>query len=128
MRRKTVLIVEDHEDFRESLAELLRLEGWATLLAASAEQAIEVARAGRVHVVLTDIVLGRTSGTMLERAFRSDPALEHIPFIFMTGSAPHLEQIGRHRGLLKPFPMENLCAMLAASTDGENRARPTDPG
>lgn len=110
--RKTVLIVEDHEDFREVLSETLRMEGWATVLAKNAEEAIQAAKRAVVHVVLTDVILPSISGIALEQAFYGDPALADIPFVFMTGFAPHLDEVGRHRALMKPFQMTDLCALL----------------
>jgi len=116
---KTVLIVEDHPDLRELLAETLRLEGWATIIAAGVEDAIRVARAATqtttpIHVVLTDVLLPPTSGAALERTFKADPVLAHIPFVFMSGFEPHLHEVGRERSLLKPFETTELCALLAA--------------
>ena len=115
---KTVLIVEDHQDLRELLAETLRLEGWATIIAADAEDAVRLAKmattTATIHVVLTDVLLPPTSGVALERTFKADPVLAHIPFVFMSGFEPHLHEVGRERSLLKPFETTELCALLAA--------------
>ena len=92
----TVLVVEGYRDCRELLAETLRLEGWAAFTAANAEEAVCVARSVTLHVVLTDVVLPRTSGLAVEQSLKADPALSHIPFIFMmTGrSLPWMRSAG----------------------------------
>ena len=113
---KTVLIVEDHPDVRELLAETLRVEGWTTFTADSTENAIQVAKSVKVHVVLTDILLPPSSGVALEKRFKADPTLAHIPFVFMSGFAPHLDEVGPERSLLKPFETADLCEILAAWT------------
>jgi len=121
---KTVLIVEDHPDLRELISDTLRLEGWATVVAGGAEDAVRVARSVSVNVVLTDVLLPRTSGVALEQSFKADPVLAHIPFVFMSGFEPHLEQVGRERSLLKPFATTELCAMLASVTYDELHTLP----
>ncbi|HXJ22011.1 MAG TPA: response regulator [Polyangia bacterium] len=117
---KTVLIVEDHEDFRELLAETLRLEGWTTVTASDSDDAVRVARTTKVHVVVADIRIPPTSGPALERTFRADPSLTTIPFVFMTGWAPHLDEVGHHRGFLKPFEVSELCKRLDLFIDAED--------
>lgn len=114
----TVLIVEDQEDFRLTLAEILQLDGWRALVAASVDEALAVAQRGGIDVVLCDVILPRKRGPELQRAFAADPALVNVPFVFMTGHAPHAEELAPSRVLLKPFVVARLAEMLARVLDG----------
>ena len=58
----TVLIVEDHEDFRLTLAEILRLDGWRAFVAAGVDEALEVAQRGGIDIVLCDVIMPRKRG------------------------------------------------------------------
>jgi two-component system, NtrC family, C4-dicarboxylate transport response regulator DctD len=109
----TVLIVEDQEDFRLTLADILRLDGWTAFVAASVDEALAVAQRGGIDIVLCDVILPRKRGPELRQAFAVDPALVGIPFVFMTGHAPHAEQLAPSTVLLKPFPFDRLAETLA---------------
>ena len=69
----TVLIVEDQEDFRLTLAEILRLDGWTALVAASVDEALDVAHRGGIDIVLCDVILPRKRGPELQRRSRRTP-------------------------------------------------------
>jgi DNA-binding NarL/FixJ family response regulator len=61
--RKTVLIVDDHEDFRESARALLEAEGFAVIgLAAGGTDALEAAGRLQPDIVLLDIQLPDVDG------------------------------------------------------------------
>lgn len=55
----TILIVEDDDDLRYTLAEFLEADGYATLTAASYDEAIGILPRAPVAAVITDLKLGR---------------------------------------------------------------------
>jgi CheY-like chemotaxis protein len=114
----TVLIVEDEEDFRLTLADILRLDGWTAFVAASVDEALELAQRVAIDIVLCDVMLPGKRGPELKRAFASEAALQAIPFVFMTGHTPHAEQLAPAPVLMKPFAIEALAALLAGVLDG----------
>jgi DNA-binding response OmpR family regulator len=59
---KTILVVEDDVSFSESLKKLLEKEGFAVLLAPTAEEAIETIKNPRVSLVLLDLYLPGLNG------------------------------------------------------------------
>jgi len=113
----TVLVVEDGEDYRELLTELLRLDGWNVFVAAHSRAAIEVAQWSTVDVVLTDIHLRGESGQALEERFKSINGLASIPFVFMSGSKRHLDAVPHGRAIRKPFAVAELDRVLRAAID-----------
>ena len=68
--RPTVLVVDDEEDLRDIMRRMLERRGFATLVAADSEQAIEVCRDfdGEIDVLVTDLGLPGASGGELSRA------------------------------------------------------------
>jgi two-component system, cell cycle sensor histidine kinase and response regulator CckA len=62
---ETILIVEDAEDVRILARRTLEERGYTVLVARNAEEALEIANAREIDVLLTDIVMPRTSGPQL---------------------------------------------------------------
>lgn len=69
--KKTILLVEDDESFRESVRKLLQKEGFLVLDASSGEEGLEALRTHAVDLVLLDLYLGGITGLeFLEKARR----------------------------------------------------------
>lgn len=104
----TVLLVEDHHDFRTSLADILQLEGWTALTAETVDDAWATACSVHIDVVLCDVLLLGSTGLDLKTKFAGDSKLSAIPFVFMTGYPRHVDQLAPAHVLLKPFSIETL--------------------
>jgi CheY-like chemotaxis protein len=61
-RPRTVLLVDDNVSVRESLARLLRMEGYDVVEAADGLEALEHLEAARPDVVVTDLRMPRMHG------------------------------------------------------------------
>lgn len=88
-RPLTVLLIEDDPDFRESLAELLRLEGHRVEVAGDGRSGVELARSVRPDVILCDLGLPDLDGCEIARRLRSspDPAVAGCRLIALSGFA-----------------------------------------
>src|SRR3954462_3555112 len=76
--QRAVLVVDDEDYLRSILGALLQQAGYAVLLAATGEEAIEVYRrhAGAIHLVLLDVRLPGQGGVATLDALRAlDPRL-----------------------------------------------------
>lgn len=80
-----VLVVEDNDDGRDTLVELLKNAGYITAQAADGEAALEVAVAFQPDVALIDIGLPRLDGLGVARRFRADPLLQQARLLALTG-------------------------------------------
>jgi CheY-like chemotaxis protein len=90
-RRGVVLVVEDRDDVRLGVAELLELNGFQVADAASAEQALTFLSSGpgQCALVLLDLVLpGPMSGADMRATQLADPALAAIPTVIVSASEP----------------------------------------
>lgn len=116
MPRASILIVDDEEKLRFSLAEALEIEGYAVATASNAQEALETAKASPFDLLLTDLVMPYMDGlTFLEKV---RPLLPDAVFIFMTGyatveSAVRALKGGAYDYLLKPFKLEELFHVVA---------------
>lgn len=109
---ETVLLVEDEDDLRLLIRRLLERQGYKTLVAANAEEALALFRENdTVDVLLTDVVMPGASGPQLTRQLLEQrPSLK---VIFMSG---YTEEAIVHHGVIqpgvtflhKPFTLESL--------------------
>lgn len=116
--RRTVLIVDDHEDFRRSAAALLNAEGFDVVGAASdGEDAISAVARLRPEVVLLDIQLPGVDGFRIaERLARAvDPP--KIVLISSRDAASYGRRLDRAHALGFLAKRELSGASLAALVD-----------
>jgi two-component system cell cycle response regulator DivK len=84
---KRILVVEDQEDNRRILRDLLTNAGYEFIQAENGEEALKVARAERRELILMDIQLPLVDGYEATRRLKADPALRAIPIIVVTSYA-----------------------------------------
>jgi PAS domain S-box-containing protein len=110
---ETVLLVEDDDRVRVLVSTMLRKHGYTVLLASQGDQALEIAarHRGRIHLLLTDVVMPGISGRALaERLMVTRPDTR---VLFMSGYSD--DAILRHGVksantlfVQKPFSAEGL--------------------
>jgi PAS domain S-box-containing protein len=95
---QTVLVVEDGAGVRELAKRLLERQGYTVLLAANADEALQLfERNASIDVLVTDVVMPGASGPELTRQLiEQRPALK---VIYMSG---HTEDVIVQHGVLKP--------------------------
>jgi CheY-like chemotaxis protein len=114
---KTILVVEDQEDNRQILRDLLGSAGFRMIEAHDGEQALVVARSQRPDLILMDIQLPLVDGYEATRSIKRDPELRHIPVIAVTSYAlSGDEQKAREAGcdayVAKPYSTRHLLAKI----------------
>lgn len=115
----TILVIEDDELVRMSMAESLRLENFHVLAAGTGEEGLSLAREKHPDLVLCDIVMPLIDGYDVLQELRRDPTTTSIPLIFVTGrTAPEIQRCGMALGaddfLLKPFDHDELLLVVRA--------------
>ena len=84
---KRILIVEDHEDARRILRDMLETTDYELVEAENGEQALAVVARQRPDLILMDIQLPILDGYEATRRIKADPALRSIPIIAVTSYA-----------------------------------------
>jgi DNA-binding response OmpR family regulator len=125
----SVLIVDDDDLLRSSLAFSLKQAGFEPYTAATAEDAIAAAARLRPDIVLLDIMLPGMDGLEALRHFRDKAGL---PVIFLTARRREFDQVlglelGADDYLTKPFDPEVLIAHIKAVLRRSRPAAPLEP-
>jgi signal transduction histidine kinase len=116
-----ILVVDDNADMREYLTRLLN-ERWTVETADHGMAALEVIRAHRPTLVLTDVMMPVLDGFGLLREIRRDPSTRSIPVIMLSARAGEESRIegfeaGADDYLVKPFSARELMARVATRLD-----------
>lgn len=120
MRRfKSVLIVDDDQDVREAMADVLSSEGHPTVVAADGEQALAaLERCDPPTLVLLDSAMPRMGGAaFLERLRRLKPPRDIRVVVISGSSEPRPKSPFVTGELQKPFELDALLALLAGAPD-----------
>jgi two-component system cell cycle response regulator DivK len=114
MTGKRILVVEDQEDLRGVLRDLLLGSGYAVLEAADGQSGIATAKSDRPDLILMDIQMPVLDGYEATRQIKADPALEATPIIAvssfaMKGDEEKARAAGCDHYVTKPYsPMQLL--------------------
>jgi two-component system cell cycle response regulator DivK len=114
---KRVLVVDDQEDNRRILRDLLDTVGYAVVEAEDGEQAVALAREHVPDLILMDIQLPVMDGYEATRRIKADPALKAIPIIAVTsyalsGDDEKAFEAGCEAYVTKPFSPKALLAKV----------------
>jgi CheY-like chemotaxis protein len=115
MAAARILLVEDDSGIRESVAELLELEGYQVSAVSNGSDALEwLAREVPPDVLLVDLVMPVMSGGELLARLKADPRLADVPAILMTAAIPtaHSPIPGADATLPKPFELDALLEVV----------------
>jgi PAS domain S-box-containing protein len=115
--RRRILIVDPDADAADSLAILLKVEGYEIEVAYSALSGLEAAQRFIPDVVLLEVQLPWMNGCELARRIRTHAALGETRIVALSGSAESLERArgtAYARYLLKPIDPGQLEQVLAA--------------
>jgi adenylate cyclase len=118
-----ILIVDDDEMNRYTLARRLRREGYQDLTeAADGLTALALLRGHPFDLVLLDVMMPGMNGYEVLRTLKSDPALRGIPVIMISAldavdGAVRCIELGAEDYLPKPFNPTLLRARVGASLD-----------
>ena len=105
---RTLLIIDDHDDIRENIAEILSLAGYRTLSAENGKRGVEKAIQETPDLIICDIMMPELDGYGVLHMLRRNPATEYIPFIFLTAKTERSDfrkgmELGADDYITKPF-------------------------
>lgn len=114
----SVLIVDDNEMNRDTLARRLRQQGFAIEMAANGLEALDMARQKSYDLVLLDIMMPEMDGYEVLQTMKADSALRSIPVIMISAleeieSVMKCMELGAEDYLTKPFDPVLLKAAIA---------------
>lgn len=124
-----ILLVEDNDQLRVLLAEVLRADQLVVVTAASADEALRRAseQDGALHLVIADLSLGSGSGWQLVEAIRGRSGRPDLPALIISGFPEDAtkREWAHHAGsafLQKPVLPEVLLERVHAMLGDEARS------
>jgi two-component system cell cycle response regulator DivK len=114
---KRVLVVEDQEDNRRILRDLLTSASYEMIEASTGEEGVTLAETHRPDLILMDIQLPGLDGYEATRRIKANPALRQIPIIAVTSYALSGDEAkalaaGCDAYVTKPFSPRQLLAKV----------------
>src|SRR6266536_1730904 len=108
MPQKSILIIYDHNEIRENIAEILYLGGYKTMTAENGKKGIELAVREKPDLIVCDIMMPELDGYGVLHLLRKNPETEDIPLIFLTAKAERSDlrkgmEMGADDYVTKPF-------------------------
>ncbi|MCG6944809.1 MAG: response regulator [Deltaproteobacteria bacterium] len=114
---RLILVVEDQEDNRRIMRDLLTSAGYEVMEAVTGEDGVSAAETHRPDLILMDIQLPGLNGYEATRQIKANPDLEHIPIIVVTSYALSGDDVkafeaGCNAYVSKPFSPRELLAKI----------------
>ena len=114
---KRVLSIEDQEDNRRIVRDLLTSAGYEVIEAVNGDEGVTMAEQTRPDLILMDIQLPGLDGYEATRRIKANPALRLTPIIVVTsyalsGDEEKARAAGCDAYIAKPFDAMQLLAMV----------------
>ena len=120
-----VLVIDDEQMVRETLADFLADEGYRSLLAADGDEALKLlaTTTPRPSLIILDLKMPNLDGWGFRRRQAEDPALASIPVIVVT--AAQGAGAGAAAVLRKPLRLAHLAAAMNSILSAPPETRQT---
>ena len=114
---KKILIIEDNDDIRENLAEILELAGYEAYTAENGKKGVEKAEQIVPDLILCDIMMPVLDGYGVLSIVNKKPILADIPFVFLTAKSEKTDfrygmNLGADDYITKPFETNELLSVI----------------
>jgi signal transduction histidine kinase len=114
-----ILVIEDDETVRQTLADMLELNGFQAVTARNGTEGLAAAKHEAPNVIITDVAMPGMTGFDLLESFRKDPDLRTVPVIVISASVDRAAtrrgmELGAADFITKPFTEDEVMHSLAA--------------
>ena len=109
-----VLIVEDDEDLRDMMAQMLTIEGFAAATVANGREALDYLHGTtKPHVILLDLMMPVMDGWEFRRRQQADPELAPVPVIVLSAlDQARAAPVDATAFLKKPLDFDRLLELV----------------
>ena len=124
---KTIYIVEDEPDIRETLAYNLSQEGFKVSEFSDAESCLDKIQKKKPDLLILDLMLPGMSGLDLCKQIRADKSLQNLAIIMLTAKGEEVDRIigfelGADDYVTKPFSVRELILRVKVILKKQNDA------
>lgn len=122
---KTILLIEDNEEIRDNMAEILEMSNYKVLTAQDGKEGVALVVQHKPDLIVCDIMMPVLDGYGVIHMLQKNPETQNIPFIFLTAKAERAEirkgmDLGADDYITKPFSGTELLNAI------ETRLRKSD--
>ncbi len=130
---KKVLIIEDNQDVRENLAEILSLGGYHAVTAENGKMGVEKALQEPPDLILCDVMMPELDGFGVLHILSKQAKTSDVPFIFLTAKAEKDDfrkgmSLGADDYITKPFDDVQLLQTIETRLTKSERLRQASAG
>ena len=130
MPDSTVLVVDDDPVILKLLEVNFEMEGFTVLVARDGQEGIDVATRDQPDLVVSDIMMPKTSGLELVIALKGDPSTRDIPIILLSAKAQNADvrsglEAGADDYVTKPFEPLDLVDRVNRLLEARASKRPS---
>ena len=116
-QKRLFLLVEDFEDSRFMMRQLLEMAGYSVVEATDGEQAIELAVTEQPELILMDLSLPKLDGLAATRRIRQQQGMSEVPIVAVSAhDSPGLRTEALAAGcdeyVTKPIDFDQLSSLL----------------
>ena len=113
-----ILVIEDEALIRDSICDVLVLNGFETVNESDGEKGLERAHSLKPDLILCDINMPKLSGLDVLKEIRANDELKHTPFVFLTALSTMADlRVGMNLGaedyLAKPYHNKDLLSIVS---------------
>ncbi|MFM6155372.1 MAG: response regulator, partial [Sphaerospermopsis kisseleviana] len=123
----TILIIEDENQIRENIREILHLFDFDTLVAQNGLIGVEIAKDKHPDLILCDLMMPELDGYGVLHHLRQDSSTATIPVIFLTAKSAWSDlrrgmELGADDYLTKPFQPDELLQAITTRLEKQSIA------
>ena len=110
---KKILVIDDSEEIRSNIAELLRLSNYEVSEASDGKEGIQKSIAIKPDLIICDVMMPVMDGYGVLHAVHQNDPIRNTPFIFLTAKSEHSDlrkgmNLGADDYIIKPFDATEL--------------------
>lgn len=114
-----IQVIEDEQNIRENIQELLEAKGYTVRVSANGKQGVLDAIDFRPHLIICDVMMPKMDGFKVLEYVRKTSLIQNTPFIFLTARVDKNDirqgmELGADDYLTKPFTYKELLQAIDA--------------
>jgi DNA-binding response OmpR family regulator len=125
---KKILVIEDEENIRENIYDVLSLNNFEIFTAENGIEGLRLAKQINPDLILCDIMMPLMDGYGVLNEIKSDEKFTLTPFIFISAKSNHDDisngmNLGAVDYLIKPFLLQDLLNIVSLKLEESERKR-----
>ncbi|KGE88998.1 MAG: response regulator [Phaeodactylibacter xiamenensis] len=125
---KKILVIEDNEEVRENLEEILELSGYQVTTAEDGKVGVEKALTNPPDLILCDVMMPHLDGFGVLNILSKKSATSNVPFIFLTAKTEKADfrrgmNLGADDYVTKPFYKDELLDVIETRLEKSERLK-----